>query len=103
VEKKAALSAIRQAQNVLIGPTRLRWNPSTFKDYRAGLEPNAVDLARPPPCNTVELATEVGRNKPAPAGVSGKLTGQMPETVVTRPYSGLRQTLNSTALGSKPA
>ena len=52
-----------------------------------------------PPCNTVELATEVGRNKPAPAGVSGKLTGQMPETVVTRPYSGLRQILNSTALG----
>jgi len=29
--------------------------------------------------NTVELATEVGRNKPAQAGVSGKLTGQMPQ------------------------
>ncbi len=45
--------------------------------------------------NAVELATEVGRNKPAPAGVSGKLTCPMPETVVTRPYSGLRMTLNS--------
>ncbi len=33
---------------------------------------------------------EVGRNKPTPAGVSGKLSGQMPETVVARPYSGLQ-------------
>ena len=48
--------------------------------------------------NVVELATEVGRNKPAPAGVSGKLTGPMPETVASRPYSGLLQNLNSTAL-----
>ena len=44
-------------------------------------------------------ATEVGRNKPAQAGVSGELTGQMPETVASRPYSGLRQILNSTVLG----
>ena len=51
-----------------------------------------------PPANTVELATEVGRNKPAPAGVSGKLTGPMPETVASRPYSGLLQNLNSTVL-----
>ena len=29
----------------------------------------------------VQIATEVGRNKPAQAGVSGELTGQMPETV----------------------
>jgi len=35
--------------------------------------------------------TAVGRNKPAPAGVSGESTGPMPETVVTRPYSGLLQ------------
>jgi energy-coupling factor transporter ATP-binding protein EcfA2 len=46
----------------------------------------------------------VGRNKPASAGVSGELSGQMPETVVARPlrlrsgqaYSGLPQKLNST-------
>jgi len=57
-----------------------------------GIEPNAV-----------ELAAEVGRNKPAPAGVSGKMTGQVPETVVARPYSGLQPTLNSTALGIEPA
>ena len=31
----------------------------------------------------------VGRNKPASAGVSGDMTGQMPETVAARPYSGL--------------
>ena len=47
--------------------------------------------------NTVELATEVGRNKPAQAGVSGKLPDQMPDTVASRPYSGLRQILNSPA------
>ena len=53
--------------------------------------------------NAVELASAVGRNESAPAGVSGELTGRMPETVVTRPYSGLHPTLNSTALGSEPA
>ena len=44
--------------------------------------------------------TEVGRNKPAPAGVSGKPTDQMPETVAKRPYSGLPPILNSTAEAS---
>jgi len=39
----------------------------------------------------------VGRNKPAPAGVSGKPKAQMPETVAARPYSGLHQNLDSTA------
>ena len=38
-----------------------------------------------------EPVAAVGRNKPAPAGVSGELTGRMPETVVARPYSGLPQ------------
>jgi len=51
--------------------------------------------------NAVESATAVGRNKSAPAGVSGELTGRMPETVVARPYSGLRPILNSTALECK--
>ncbi len=51
------------------------------------------------PLNAVELANEVGRNKPAQAGVSGKLADEMPETVASRPYSGLRQILTSTALG----
>jgi len=41
--------------------------------------------------------TVVGRNKPAPAGVSGMTTGQKPETVASRPYSGLLQNDNSTA------
>jgi len=41
----------------------------------------------------------VGRNKPALAGVSGKPTGRTPETVVTRPYSGLHPNLHSTVLG----
>ena len=40
---------------------------------------------------------EVGRNKPALAGVSGKMAGQVPETVAARPYSGLQPTLDSTA------
>ena len=55
-----------------------------------------------PPPSAVELAAEVGRNKPAPAGVSGKTTGQTPETVVARPYSGLQPNLNSTALPPTP-
>ena len=46
----------------------------------------------------VELATAVGRNKSAPGGVSGEMTGRTPETVVARPYSGLRQISDSTAL-----
>jgi len=41
--------------------------------------------------------TVVGRNKPAPAGVSGMIIGGMPETVAVRPYSGLLQNDNSTA------
>ena len=54
------------------------------------------------------VEAEVGRNKPAPAGVSGNTTNQVPETVVARPYSGLRANLYSTALlrvgsGSEPA
>jgi len=40
---------------------------------------------------------EVGRNKPAPAGISGKLPSRMPETVAARPYSGLHPNLDSTA------
>ena len=36
---------------------------------------------------------EVGRNKPALVGVSGKPTGRMPETVAERPYSGLPLTV----------
>ena len=39
---------------------------------------------------SVELMAEVGRNKPAPAGVSGNATDRMPETVAERPYSGLQ-------------
>ena len=50
--------------------------------------------------NAIEYATEVGRNKPAQAGVSGKLTGQMPETVTSQPYCGLQQTLKSPALAT---
>jgi formylglycine-generating enzyme required for sulfatase activity len=42
---------------------------------------------------------EVGRNKPAPAGVSGKTEGQMPETVAVRPYSGLQ--LESEIVGTR--
>ena len=42
-----------------------------------------------------DTEAEVGRNKPAPAGVSGKPTGQMPETVAGRPYSGLRNDTNN--------
>ncbi len=43
--------------------------------------------------------SNVGRNKPAPAGVSGKKVGQMPETVVARPYSGL----HTAAVPEKPS
>jgi len=38
-----------------------------------------------------------GRNKSAPAGVSGEMDGRMPETVLARPYSGLHPVLNSPA------
>jgi formylglycine-generating enzyme required for sulfatase activity len=56
--------------------------------------------------NAIESAAEVGRNRPvlseaerpAPAGVSGKLADRMPETVAKRPYFGLPPNLNSTAL-----
>jgi len=51
-----------------------------------------------PTDNAVELATAVGRNKSAVAGVSGELTGQMPEKVVAQAYSGLHPTLHSSEL-----
>ena len=38
-----------------------------------------------------------GRNKPAPAGVSGKPADRMPETVAGRPYSVLQPILSSTS------
>ena len=44
-----------------------------------------------PNLNVEPVAAVEGRNKPAPADVSGELTGRMPETVVVRPYSGLLQ------------
>ena len=59
-------------------------------------------LSLEPNPNAIELATAVGRNKSALAGVSGELTGRMPETVVARPYSGLHPTLDSTALNPPP-
>jgi hypothetical protein len=47
----------------------------------------------------VELANILeGQNQPALAGVTGKLTRQMPKTVVERPYSDLQVNLNSSAL-----
>ncbi|MFZ4703849.1 MAG: hypothetical protein ACOYMG_27710, partial [Candidatus Methylumidiphilus sp.] len=60
----------------------------------------AACLGELPPLtrNAVDKQPEVGRNKPAPAGVSGKSTGRMPETVAARPYSGLRLNLKPTAL-----
>ena len=51
--------------------------------------------------DAIELATPVGRNKPDPTGVSGKISDQMPETVAARPYSGLHPTLDSTALAGR--
>ena len=74
-------SPLGPPKNPLVNPLQ----PPFFKGGQGGV-------------NAVEFATEVGRNKPAQAGVSGELTGQMPETVALRPYSGLQQTLNSTAL-----
>jgi|GEM_PF-383337 len=58
------------------------------------LQPEATDYwvkARRPSTSEDAVGTKstVGRNKPVPAGVSGKMTGQMPETVAVRPYSGL--------------
>ncbi len=49
-----------------------------------GFAPRIED---PPPGSDVNPV--VGRNKSVPAGVSGELAGRMPETVATRPYSGL--------------
>ena len=59
-------------------------------------------LSLEPNPNVIELATAVGRNKSALAGVYGELTGRIPETVVARPYSGLHPTLDSTALNPPP-
>ena len=68
------------------------------------------DLARAMEWWNPKDNVEVGRNKPAPAGVSGELpdqmlagvsgelADQMPETVVGRPYSGLQPNLNATVL-----
>ena len=69
---------------------------STSVDEPGGLAPPVDPYAEkkplsPPIGNAVELATAVGRNKSALAGVSGELMGRMPETVVARPYSGLHQ------------
>ena len=75
---KAGTTAALETPSAIVNP------PST---------PDAVELRR----HSV-IATAVGRNKSAPAGVSGEMTGRMPETVVARPYSGLRPILNSTAL-----
>ena len=66
----------------------------------AGSQSELAPVPSPSGGNAVELANEVGRNKPAQAGVSGKLADEIPETVASRPYSGLRQILNSTALPS---
>ena len=87
--------------NPLVNPPCPLQNPPQppfFKGGQGGF--NAVELSPSPIGNAVEFATEVGRNKPAQAGVSGKLTGQMPETVASRPYSGLQQTLKSPALAT---
>ncbi len=84
--------------------TALEQTAGELKEMLARLSQKLTDeLDRPratpsPMGNAVEFANEVGRNKPAQAGVSGKLDGEMPETVASRPYSGLRQSLNSTAL-----
>ncbi len=81
--------------------------PKVESDSADQKQPETTDLALPQSAeltsnphegNAVELATAVGRNKSAPADVSGELTGRMPETVVARPYSGLHSILNSTAL-----
>ena len=68
------------------------------------------DLARAMEWWNPQDNVEVGRNKTAPAGVSGELPDQMlagvsgelpdqmPETVVARPYSGLQPNLNSIVL-----
>ena len=47
-----------------------------------------------------QLADEVGRNKPAPSGVSGDSVATMPETVAGRPYSGLPNASEQSASGS---
>jgi formylglycine-generating enzyme required for sulfatase activity len=79
-------------------------NPSGLQDHwlsYVDVDPEHTQLLMIGPnltVNAIESAAEVGRNKPAPAGVSGKLADRMPETVAGRPYSGLQPNLNSTAL-----
>jgi CubicO group peptidase (beta-lactamase class C family) len=56
------------------------YNPEMGCTLVYGELPKATVSTRPHPhSNAVELAAEVGRNKPAPAGISGKTTGQAPE------------------------
>ena len=61
---------------------------------KADAERSVASLPKPRPAERVDRShaprLEVGRNKPAPAGVSGKQAGGLPETVVARPYSGLQ-------------
>jgi CubicO group peptidase (beta-lactamase class C family) len=53
------------------------YNPEMGCILVYGELPNAtVSTRHPPHPNAVEVAAEVGRNKPAPAGISGKTTGQ---------------------------
>jgi DNA polymerase-3 subunit gamma/tau len=67
-----------------------RHDADTAKPATYPTHPNHAPRQAKPADNAVELAMEVGRNKPAPPGVSGNPTGQMPETVAARPYSGLQ-------------
>ena len=95
-----ALAFILKTELKLTGQTEAELARSLQADCRLERS-NAVELTYTPSGgrlrgNVVELAAEVGRNKSAPAGVSGKMTDQVPETVVARPYSGLQPTLNST-------
>jgi len=95
-----ALAFILKTELKLSGQTETELARSLQADCQLA-QSNAVEITPPPSGgrlggNVVELAAEVGRNKPAPAGVSGNTTGQVPETVVARPYSGLQPTLNST-------
>ena len=70
----------------------------SVRDYAETLRQNPEDLTGLMKLAFPELTTndkaggfasEVGQNKTAPAGVSGGMTGHMPETVASRPYSGL--------------
>ena len=81
---RKAEDVFKQVSRAVIATTQTTAKPQ--HPYPEGQTLVDFYFAAAPP----NAAAEVGRNKPAPAGVSGNLSEPTPETVAGRPYSGLQ-------------